>query len=152
MGGGMIGWASAPYDPLWQRRHPKRAAWMSLAGPAANFTLMLLAALAIHIGIMTGAFSSPTSANFTTVAVAAKGASEAASGFATFFSILFSLNLLLGTFNLLPIPPLDGYSVLGLFTSEATAVKMEDLRQQARMFSFLGLVVGWQIFSQLYDP
>src|SRR5208282_5331142 len=32
-GGGMIGWASAPYDPLWERRHPRRSAWMALAGP-----------------------------------------------------------------------------------------------------------------------
>ena len=39
----MIGWASAPFDPLWERRHPRRAGWMALAGPAANFSLMLLA-------------------------------------------------------------------------------------------------------------
>ena len=32
LGGGMIGWASAPYDPLWERRHPRRSAWMALAG------------------------------------------------------------------------------------------------------------------------
>ncbi len=30
----IIGWASAPYDALWERRHPRRAAWMALAGPA----------------------------------------------------------------------------------------------------------------------
>src|SRR5215470_15270748 len=36
----MIGWASAPFDPEWERRYPRRAAWMALAGPAANFTLM----------------------------------------------------------------------------------------------------------------
>jgi hypothetical protein len=28
-----IGFASAPYDPLWAAAHPRRAAWMSLAGP-----------------------------------------------------------------------------------------------------------------------
>jgi len=50
-GGGMIGWASAPYDPLWERRHPRRSAWMALAGPAANFTLMLLAVVALRVGI-----------------------------------------------------------------------------------------------------
>ncbi len=50
MSGSMIGWASAPYDPLWERRHPRRAAWMALAGPAANFSLMLLAAVGIRIG------------------------------------------------------------------------------------------------------
>src|SRR4029077_12221440 len=41
---GMIGWASAPFDPLWEQRHPRRAALMALAGPAANFTLMFIAA------------------------------------------------------------------------------------------------------------
>src|SRR5690348_11364762 len=47
-GGGVIGWASAPYDPAWQQRHPRRAAWMSLAGPAANLALVLIAVLAIY--------------------------------------------------------------------------------------------------------
>ena len=32
--GWMIGWASVPYDPEWGRRHPRRQALMSLAGPA----------------------------------------------------------------------------------------------------------------------
>ncbi|HJX96722.1 MAG TPA: site-2 protease family protein, partial [Candidatus Acidoferrum sp.] len=39
----MFGWASAPYDPLWERRHPRRSGWMALAGPVANFSLMLIA-------------------------------------------------------------------------------------------------------------
>src|SRR5690242_15690614 len=34
-GGWMMGWASAPYDPLWSQRCPHRAARMALAGPAA---------------------------------------------------------------------------------------------------------------------
>ena len=65
MGGGMIGWASAPYDPLWQQRHPRRAAWMSLAGPGANFALVALAALIIHIGLLTGIFRPPEYLNST---------------------------------------------------------------------------------------
>src|SRR5437588_519190 len=47
MTGSLLGWASAPYDPNWARRHPRRAAWMALAGPATNYTLMLIAAIAI---------------------------------------------------------------------------------------------------------
>jgi len=46
----MIGWASAPFDPSWERRHPRRSAWMALAGPAANYSLMLLAVLGLHLG------------------------------------------------------------------------------------------------------
>ena len=45
VGGWMIGWGSAPYDPHWRNRHPHRAAWMALAGPSANVILMLAAAL-----------------------------------------------------------------------------------------------------------
>src|SRR5258705_2222205 len=38
---GMIGWTSAPFDPSWKRWYLRRAALMSLAGPAANYTRML---------------------------------------------------------------------------------------------------------------
>src|SRR2546428_3888294 len=48
--GNLFGWASAPYDPLWERRHPRRAAWMALAGPATNYTLMLIAAVILRLG------------------------------------------------------------------------------------------------------
>ena len=65
MGGWMIGWGSAPFDPHWRNRHPHRAAWMALAGPAANFILMLAAVLAIRIGIFAGALVQPESARFT---------------------------------------------------------------------------------------
>src|SRR5215468_4693673 len=32
LGGWMMGWASAPYDPTWCRMYPRRAAKMALAG------------------------------------------------------------------------------------------------------------------------
>ena len=51
LGGWMIGWASTPYDPFWAQAHPRRAAWMSLAGPAANFLVVLLAFLLIRIDL-----------------------------------------------------------------------------------------------------
>src|SRR5215472_16079371 len=83
LGGWMMGWASAPYDPLWADRHPRRAAWMSLAGPGANFTLTILAALAIRAGILMGAFEPPDAAGFTHIVTAATPG--AAGGAATFF-------------------------------------------------------------------
>ena len=46
LGGSMIGFASAPYDPNWERQHPRRSAWMALAGPATNFILMIIAVIA----------------------------------------------------------------------------------------------------------
>jgi Zn-dependent protease len=149
-GGWMMGWASAPYDPDWQHKHPRRAAWMALAGPAANFALALVAGIAVHVGILAGVFKAPESAGFARIVDAlVPGIAE---GAAKFLSLLFSLNVLLGAFNLLPVPPLDGYSVLGLFTSEDGARRLEQLRQSARMFSFVGLLLCWQVFGYLYDP
>ena len=59
MYGWMIGWASAPYDPSWAARHPRRAAWMALAGPAANLLLLLTAGAIIRAGMMMGYFEPP---------------------------------------------------------------------------------------------
>ena len=44
-GSGLIGWASAPYNPKWAIENPKHAARMSLAGPVANFGLAALAGI-----------------------------------------------------------------------------------------------------------
>src|SRR5579862_6394645 len=48
-GTGLIGYASAPYNPEWSVRHPKRSGLMSLAGPAANFALAIIAGLVMRI-------------------------------------------------------------------------------------------------------
>src|SRR6202167_1020297 len=66
----MFGWASAPYDPAWQRQYPRRAAWMALAGPAANFTLAILAAVGIRAGMALGYLRMPESVGFTHIAEA----------------------------------------------------------------------------------
>jgi Zn-dependent protease len=143
----MIGWASAPYDPSWQRRYPRRAAWMALAGPAANFTLVTLAALAIRGGIAFGLFRVPAEASFTHVTEAAlPGMAEFA---ATFLSILFVLNVLLGTFNLLPVPPLDGHTGVTLLMSEGTALRFLDWTRRQGL-GLAGLVLAWVIYDKIF--
>src|SRR5215813_8174051 len=49
-GNSLFGWASAPFDPEWERRYPKKSAIMAMAGPAANFTLMFLAVVGVQVG------------------------------------------------------------------------------------------------------
>ena len=150
LGGWMMGWASAPYDPYWAQRHPHRAAWMSLAGPGANFALMTIAALSIHAGIWTGVFAHPDSADFTHIVVATR--EGAAEGAAVLLSLMFSLNLLLGVFNLLPVPPLDGFGVVGLFLSEESAQRFQELGGRIRAFSMIGMIIAWKVFEPLFDP
>jgi Zn-dependent protease len=143
----MMGWASAPYDPAWQERHPRRAAWMALAGPAANFTLMILAALAIHIGMIIGVFRQPSGVSFTHVVEAAgPGTAEFA---ATFLSILFVLNLLLGTFNLLPLPPLDGNTGVTLLMPESSARGFMEWTRTGN-FGMIGLIIAWFAYDKVF--
>jgi len=150
-GAWMIGWASAPYDPLWAGRHPRRAALMALAGPASNLLLVVATGLAIRVGILVGAFAPPEQAYFSSVASAAAGADGMASGLATFLSIAFSLNLILFLFNLLPLPPLDGSGALPLFLPDSWSRSYLEMVHQP-MFALLGLVVAWQFFGSVFGP
>jgi len=143
-GNWMIGWASAPYDPLWAARHPRRAAWMAAAGPGANLLLVLLSAAFIHGGIAAGWLSQPGSIEFTTVVRTAGGDTSAAS---MFVSVMFTLNLLLLVFNLLPVPPLDGQVAATLFMRERTARRWNEFSSRPG-FAMVGLLVAWVVFGK----
>jgi Zn-dependent protease len=141
----MIGWASAPYDRIWAQQHPRRAARMALAGPAANFGLMILAGIGIHIGMAMGAFRAPESVSFTQVAQATGTGGQLA---ATALSILFVLNLLLGTFNLLPFPPLDGHNGVTLLMSQRAAAKFSG--SSFAGLGFAGLLIAWFVYGKIF--
>ena len=146
LGGWMIGWASAPYDPEWARRFPRRSALMALAGPAANLILVLLAAVLMRVGFEWGVFRPPFHGNFIQV-VAAAGSPDGIWSFcAKMVSLFFSLNLLLAVFNLFPLPPLDGSSVPLLILPGRTAENYQAaLRQPA--FAWIGMFVAWKTFA-----
>ena len=144
----MIGWASAPFDPYWQQRHPRRAAWMALAGPASNFTLLVIAGIAIRIGMASGSFRIPETAGFTHITEAAV---PGIAGFAaTFLSILFVLNLLLGTFNLLPVPPLDGNTGVTLLMSQNAALRFLEW-SHGQGFGMVGLLLAWVLYGKIFN-
>lgn len=147
-GGWMIGWASAPYDPHWASRHPRRAAGMAAAGPAANFALALLAALAIRIGIAAGYFMLPAGGlTLETLAVAPEGVAQ---GLALFLSVLFSINLILGCFNLIPLPPLDGYAIVPIVLNDRMRDKWFGIFSGGG--ALMGLIIAWVLFDRLMPP
>ncbi|HTC08217.1 MAG TPA: site-2 protease family protein [Acetobacteraceae bacterium] len=85
----MFGWAKPVPVAAWKFRHPRQGMMVvAAAGPAMNFFLAWLAALAAH-GL---------------TALSGNGADIAAQ----FLFDFIVFNLVLGLFNLLPIPPLDG--------------------------------------------
>ncbi len=147
--GWMVGWASTPYDPYWADANRRKAAWMALAGPGANLVLILLAAAIIRIGVALDLFMAPLESTWTQVTVARSPGLVA--GAAVVVSVLFSLNLILLVFNLLPLPPLDGSEILTLFLDDRTAQRYREFMAQPAA-SMVGLVVAWNVIEGLLGP
>ena len=150
LSGWPFGFASAPYDPRWAMQHPKRAGWMALAGPASNLLLVLLSLIAIRAGDALGVFTAPESVTFGRIVVATHGGIW--SGIAFLLGVFFSLNLLLGAFNLLPVPPLDGSGAVPLLLSPAATAKYQQFIWTQRGLSFIGIVIAWKVFDTVFHP
>jgi Zn-dependent protease len=149
LGGWMMGWASAPYNAEWARTHPRRAGLMAIAGPAANLILVVLAVLLLRLGLAGNVFMSPYSLGMSRVVTSIDGGAWEIA--AKLLSITFSLNLLLFVFNLLPIPPLDGSSVLLLALPENLARRYFDaLRSPA--LQLIGFVIVMRGFGAFFPP
>ncbi len=145
-----FGFASAPYDPRWAMSHPKRAAWMALAGPASNLTLVLASFVAIRVGSFLGVFTAPNSVTFDLVVTSELGGPWPAISF--LLSVFFSLNLLLCVFNLIPLPPLDGSGAVPLFLSNESTQQYQRFLWGQPGLAWLGILVAWRVFDSLFDP
>ena len=149
MGGWRIGWASAPYDILWAINYPRRAALMSLAGPLSNLVLAVGAGLMIRILVTAGIFYAPDYINFSHIVFAYQEGFF--SNLAFLLSVIFSLNILLFVFNLLPFPPLDGSGVIPLFLSDQHISQYQEFVHQPAS-AFLGLFLAWNLIDFIFDP
>jgi Zn-dependent protease len=148
----MMGWASAPYDPSWEDRHPRRAAAMAAAGPAANLILALIALVALKVGLAAGLWVVPAAdaVPIDRLVAPAGDAPAAAEGLGRLLSIMLTLNLVLTLFNLLPLPPMDGAAVVsGLF---APARRLRDRLRATPWAGLVGLLVAWYVFGYVFHP
>jgi Zn-dependent protease len=146
--GWAIGWASAPYDPVWAERYPRRAAIMAAAGPLGNFLIATAAFLLMRVGLAAGWFAAPERVSFEAIIAYAGGGQ----GMLTILlSVLLVQNVFLGIFNLLPLPPLDGSAVLFGFLSESQAATMRQFASSG-MMSMVGMVVAWRVFPYVTGP
>lgn len=145
------GWASAPFDLRWAEKHPRRAAWMAAAGPAGNFLLAALTWVGLKAGLAAGYFVVPMRAQYAHLVLPADPSGALATFAAQGLSVMLMLNVLLGTFNLVPLPPLDGASAAELLLPHQFA---EKFRRAVRvpMFSLVGLLLAWQVFPYVARP
>lgn len=92
LGGFVFGWAKpVPYNPYNLKNQKYGPATVAVAGPAANFVIALFFGLTIRF--------LPDLSHFTLLSL----------------SVIVFINILLGVFNLLPVPPLDGSKVAAAF-------------------------------------
>ena len=145
--GWCLGWASAPYDPYWADRHPRRAALMSAAGPLSNLLLAGLSLAAIRILMATDVIGiNPVAGTIPNWLIASN---DSLSFLAQFLSVMFVLNLILGFFNLIPLPPLDGSGILrGLFPGSAPARFLATMEE--RGWAMIGLLLAWMLFPRIF--
>lgn len=99
-----IGWAKpVPINParFTKAKSIKRGIFLtSIAGPLSNILLGTVAWILF--------------CTVYTVILATGGVGQMTVTLITLFTTLYSLNMLLAVFNLLPVPPLDGYKVFGV--------------------------------------
>ncbi len=148
LGGWMLGWASTPIDPRWAYLHPRRAAWMSAAGPLANLALVVLAGALLRLGVALGSFLPVPVGNFALALAPEGGVAESV---ILVLSLVFSLNLILFVFNLIPVPPLDGASVVALFLSEDMGRRLQQWMAQP-MLALGGILLAWLLMRRSFGP
>ena len=115
LGAPVIGWAKpVPVNPYNFRDQKWGSLKVSIAGPASNFLVAIIFALVVRF------LPLPNS-------------------LLTLFSIISIYNFLLGIFNLIPIPPLDGSWILFSFFPRGLA-KVKIFLQQYGMFILIFLI------------
>jgi Zn-dependent protease len=87
----LLGWAKpVPYNPNLLPNPKSASGKISVAGPLSNFILAAIFGILVRVAII----------------------ANASSNMVVLFAIIVIVNLALGVFNLVPIPPLDGSKVL----------------------------------------
>ncbi len=115
----MFGWAKPVLvQPGYFRRPKEGMALVAVAGPATNFALAIVcAACLVHLEL-----------GDRTTAV---------------LTLFYRVNVILGVFNLLPIPPLDGSRIVGAVMADAVYRRWSALDQYGMLVLF-GVIIFFQ--------
>ncbi len=148
--GWMMGWASAPFDPDWEARFPRRAAAMAAAGPLANLILAGLAFVALRLGIEAALWAPAEPVTIDRLMLPLQPEAGAIDGLVRLCSLTLFLNVLLFLFNLIPLPPLDGAAVAaGLWPA---ARRLRDAFLASGFGGLIGLAVAIYATRFAFSP
>jgi Zn-dependent protease len=120
-----FGWARpVPVDPRYFRRAKEGMAIVAAAGPLMNFLLALVCwGVVRHV--------------------------ELSGQWAEVLEKAYIVNLVLGIFNLIPVPPLDGSRILGVVMDDATYVRWIRLDQYGMLVVFGAFFLFQEQFTRV---
>jgi Zn-dependent protease len=133
-GGVIFGWAKpVPVDTRYFKNVRKGIFWVSFAGPLANFALALISAILLAFTVT----QVPNTFELYPLLLKVLQA-----------SVL--INIIIGLFNLIPFPPLDGSKMAATFMDYNTARRYEELQRYWIVF----LLILWMtpIFGMIARP
>ena len=129
-----FGWARpVPVNPARFRRTVRMTTGMmitSLAGPFANISLAVLSTVAMGLLFRL-----------------APATAEAYRGIAAFLAISIQMNVALGVFNMLPLPPLDGSRIVDALLPARLRPQWEAFSRFAPFILLAIVFVGWRIIA-----
>ena len=125
----MFGWARpVPFNPLNLRNGRLGALIVGLAGPLSNIIMCLAFGVALKIAL---------------------GTYEPSNFLILFLASLMVMNFVLGVFNLIPIPPLDGSKILESIVSPRFFPVVEFLEQYGNYLLIFLLIINATVYPFL---
>jgi Zn-dependent protease len=128
----ILGWAKpVPYNPYNLRNQRWGESFVAFAGPATNFLLAIIFAVLVRLAIPL----------------------ELSRSFVDLASYVVYINVLLGLFNLIPFPPLDGSKVIEAFLPLRLRMPYHDFAMKIeRMGMFALILLLFLFFTILSKP
>ncbi|HYG80732.1 MAG TPA: site-2 protease family protein [Pyrinomonadaceae bacterium] len=139
----LLGWARpTPVNPLKWRNKNVANFWVSIAGILVNLAIALVAGIAIRVLFETGFIALVDDPRSWTNIIRANSDDGLAQGAVSLLAGLFTVNIGLAVFNLLPIPPLDGSGVLSSILPSSFESAFEALEQFGFVLLFIAVFTG----------
>lgn len=129
LGGFIIGWAKpVPFNPYNLRDQRWGEAIVAFAGPLSNICIAVVFGLILRFGFTS--LSSPLQ---------------------QMFALIAYINLILATFNLIPIPPLDGSKILFSLVPNSLENVRESLERNGFFLMIFFIFFLWRVIVPIVD-